>query len=468
MNPPCIVLITMDECRFDALRCYGGMAINTPNTDRLAGQGVRFDAALTASPVCLPARCSLLTGQYPHHNTMSHNSVTHRLDPATPNLFNLVRGAGYGTVMVGKCHFTGIPYGELTYGEPRDCPDIHEHLRSFGMDRLDLCDGKITPFWFWDDYSRAVKASGLYDQIVFPGTPSRSRLFPGPEKWHPDVWVGCTSVERIESYTGDKPLFIWSSFPGPHYPHDPPERYLARVDAAQLPLLHYREGEFDQGDKAQCNAFKRDLDQPKRGGCEGGGQPGGTSTLSNEDWVAIQRHYLANVALLDDWIGNIVAAAEKRFSRDVMVLLTTDHGDMMGAHRLWGKGGCTYEEVLRVPLLVRGPGFAPGQVSRARVSSMDILPTLCHTLGLDQPAGLDSRPLQRSLEDGGHDVLYASVEGILCIDDGRWRLTINRGAGTVELYDREQDPHEYVNRAEDPTAAQARRRLEELAAREAF
>ncbi len=466
--PTCVLLITMDECRFDALSCYGGRAIATPHMDALAASGVRFDRALTPSPVCLPARCALLSGQYPHRTGMISNTVHRLLAPGTPNLFNLAKSAGWTTAMAGKCHFTATPYDRLTYGKPLPGEAIRGYLLSLGMDHLDLCDDKVGTFWFWDEYSTGLKEAGLFDQVAFPGQPSHARIFTGPDEWHPDTWTGRKAVERIEAHGIDLPLLLWVSFPGPHYPHDPPRRYLDRVDESQLPLLRWREGEFDGGDKAHCRSFRRPMeDKHPPVLCEGGGNPGGSSRFTDAEWREIQRHYLANVALIDDAVGGVLAAARGKFGENLDVVLTADHGDMMGAHRLWGKNFCAYEEVLKVPFLAAGPGFVrspnPGGSSDARVSLLDILPTVCRIAGVEAPARCDGRDLGQSLADGGHQMLFSFHAGLLIADDGRWRLSINQIAGTVELYDLENDPCEYVNLAHAAEGEAARIRLERAA-----
>lgn len=458
-----ILLLTMDECRRDALSCYGGPAVATPHMDALAAQGVRFDHAMTPSPVCLPARCALLTGQYPHRTGMISNTVNRLLSPGTPNLFNLAGRAGWKTAMTGKCHFTATPYEKLTYGKPLPGEAIREYLLSLGIGRLELCDGKVTSFWFWDEYSLGLKEAGLFEQVACPGQPSHARIFSGPEEWHPDTWTGRKAVECIRDHTTDDPLLLWVSYPGPHYPHDPTARYLERVDECELPRLTSQEGEFDDGDKAHGPSFRREAGQPAPAWtCEGGGRDGGSSNYDTEDWREIQRHYLANVALIDDSIGEVVAAARKRFGDDLHIVLTADHGDMMGAHRLWGKNFCAYEEVLGVPFLAAGPGFSGG-TSEARISLLDLVPTICGIAGVDVPDRCDGRDLRQSLTDGGHRVLFSFQAGLLIADDGRWRLSINQLAQTVELYDRKTDPGEYHNLADAAEGQAARTQLERAA-----
>lgn len=460
---PDVLLITLDECRADALGCYGGTVVQTPHVDGLAAAGTRFAEAFTASPLCLPSRCSILSGQVPHHHGSYSNFRDRRPDPALPNLYNLLRGSGYRTAHIGKCHYTAAPYSEARAEATLDREPVDAYLRSLGLDHLELCNGKWNSIWFWNDYSRELESAGhlaAYRALAWRMREHHMAFaFPGPEEWHPDAWVGRKSVAWLEQTACiDAPRFLWCSFSGPHYPHDPPAAWLERVDRSRLPLLRLAPGEFDdQAGKIQRQAW----DGSGRIGelAEGASViDGGTRAYTRADWIRIQAHYHANVAFIDHWIGKVLKAAHAS-RREVLVVVTADHGDCMGAHGLWGKNRCAYDEVLRVPLVVAGPGFAVGMTSSTRVGLIDLLPTLCHSAASASPPGRDGRALQDSLVDGGHTMMTASCEDLLIAHDRRWKLVIDRRLGIEELYDREQDPGEYVNVINHPATQEARCRL---------
>jgi arylsulfatase len=462
MTRPHILLITLDECRADALGCYGGRVVATPAIDRLARQGTLFRQAFAPSPLCLPSRYSLITGLYPQRHGAYSNFRRIVLDPASPNLYRTLAASGYRTAHVGKCHYAPVAYGRRP-SDPgyQDWPLARATALGLGVQELHLCEGKqAAPDWP-DDYTAAVQAAGVaeaYDGL-WQATrhTTQSFPFPGPEQWHADVWTAQQAIGVVRRQQRQKPLFLWCSFPGPHYPHDPPARYLERVDHSLLPLLRYTEGEFAAGDKIQGPAY---LGTTFYGLVEGAHRPGGTASLSDADWRVVQSHYFAGIALLDDWIGQLVEAAERTLGDELLVVLSADHGDCMGAHRLWGKNRCAYDEVLRIPLVVRGPGFPAATISDARASLIDLVPTLHGAAGIDAPAAaVDGRPLRGSLADGGHALLLASNETFLAIHDARWKLIIDRASGLSELYDRQQDPGEVVNRIHDPSCQGERQRL---------
>ncbi len=466
MNAPPILLITCDELRFDLLGCYGGGLVPTPHIDALAAAGLAFDAAYAPLPLCLPSRCSLVTGQYPHRHGAYSNFRDRRLDPAQPNLYNLLHGAGYHTAHIGKCHYTAAPYSAARPDATIDREPVREYTLSLGLDHLDLCNGKNNSIWFWNDYSRELEGAGLlkaYRDTVWANQQTgKSFAFPGPLEWHPDRWTARKTVDHIERLDPAQPAFVWCSFPGPHYPHDPTPEYLDRVDASRLPVLRCEKGEFAQRDRVQYDVY-HGIRYGR--GCEGmGGTPGGYAALSEADWRRIQHHYLANIVLLDDAVGRVVAVARQQFGENLVVIFTADHGDCMGAHGLWAKNSCGYEEVLRVPLILQGPGWSTGR-SDTRACLTDILPTCCELAGIEIPPERDGRPVQQSLTDGGHGILSATMDNQMIVHDGRWKLLIDQQLGLVELYDRQADPGEHRNLADDPAAQAERHRLEQAALR---
>lgn len=469
MPRPHLLLITLDECRFDALSCYGGRVVATPRMDALATTGVRFTAAYAPSPLCLPSRTSLITGLYPHRHGAYSNFRTSVIDPAVPNLYRRLAADGYHTAHVGKCHYAPVPYGR-SLADPgmAEWPRARDTALALGIAELHLCELKQPGSAWPDDYSDDVLPTGLHrtyadwQERTFGTT--QSFVFPGDPAWHADAWCAQRALAVLGRHPATTPLFLWCSFPGPHYPHDPPRAFLDRVDHDQLPDLRFTPGEFDGEDKIQGPAFHGTR---RFGLVEGAHHEGGTKSLTEADWRTIQSHYYAGVAHLDDLIGDLLVAARRQLGEEVLIVLTADHGDCMGAHRLWGKNRCAYEEVLRVPLLVQGPGFARGVTSAARVNLIDLFPTFLAQAGMDGDAvaalGLDGRPLGQSLHDGGHAWQLAANEGLLVVHDARWKLIVDQEHELVELYDRQTDPGETRNLAHEPACEQQRTRLQALA-----
>ncbi len=143
-HAPHILIITMDELTKEALSCCGAEAVETPNLDGLAEQSFNFHNAYSPSPVCLPSRCSIATGLYPHNSGCFSNSNSPNrqvsLRPEMPNLYNCLRAEGYTTAHIGKCHYAPVPYGETRPGITLPYDEFREYYISLGMDHLDLQD----------------------------------------------------------------------------------------------------------------------------------------------------------------------------------------------------------------------------------------------------------------------------------------------------------------------------------------
>ncbi|HXI15713.1 MAG TPA: sulfatase-like hydrolase/transferase [Chloroflexota bacterium] len=485
---PAIVLITTDELRKDALSCYGNRAVQTPHLDRLAADGVQFERAYTASPWCLPSRASLITGLYPHNHRAYSNFRDCRLDPARPNLYNVLQSGGYRTAHVGKCHYAPVPYGETSAGRTLPYDAFREYYLSLGIDDLDLQDDKQVSVWFYDDYARELDAAGhleAYRAAVWDRSHAKVFDFPAPAEWHPDAWVGRKAVERVQHHPDGESLFLWASFSGPHFPFDAPAEYLARVDEAEVGMGAFLEGEFDDPGRIHHTSF-----HGPSGGIEGAGSAPGKAckTYSDEYWRRLRRTYFANVALIDDQVGALLAAVEDRFGENVLVLFSTDHGEMLGNHRLWGKNNCGYEDVLNVPLLARYPAGSAGAklhgtTQDACVMLTDVASTCLQAAGMESAMASDGRPLHEQVASGGRTFILAEGEGFLAISDGKTKYVTaqrgsQRGAQPVrgsgveddppaamtryrELLDLESDPGEFCNVIGQPQYAARHLRLAE-------
>lgn len=453
MPCPHIVLITADQLRKDALGCYGGEAVQTPNLDRLAASGDRYDRAYAVSPWCMPSRSSIVTGQFPHTHRAYSNFRDSHLTRDTPNLYSRLRDAGYTTSHVGKCHYAPVPYGETRPDRTLPYDDFRAAYESLGIDRLVLQDDKQVSVWFSDDYSQELAAAGhleAYRAAVWNRDYRKVFPFPGPAEWHPDAWVGRKAAELIDASDPGEPQFLWVSFSGPHFPFDAPDSYLGRVDADRVGTGSWIEGEFDDPGRIHHASYHG----PK--GIEGAGSTGGQGTSAYDDayWRELRTRYYANVALIDDEVGRVLDAIERRFGDDVLVIFTADHGEMLGNHRLWGKNNCGYEDVLNVPLLIRHPRQRPGATIDARVMLIDLLPTCLAAAGEVAP-GAEGRPLAPGVGHDGYRYTLAEGEGFLTVSDGRTKYIVatRDGVRYREAFDLADDPGETRNVIGDPDMA---------------
>ena len=457
---PHILLITCDELRKDALSCYGNRVIHTPNLDALAAAGTRFERAYSNSPWCLPSRCSLVTGLFPHNNGSYSNFRDIPLDAKLPNIYNLLSGAGYHTAHVGKCHYAPVPYSETRPDMTLPYDQFRDYFLSLGMDHLDLQDDKQVSVWFYDDYSKELDAAGYltaYRDATWDRANGKVFAFPGPEAWHPDSWVGRKSAEYLQNFHRDQPLFLWASFSGPHYPFDAPADYFERVDMSQDCRI-FSESEFDDPSRIHSATYHG---RPS-GAIDGlGAAPdGATKNYTDAYWHDLRRSYFANVAQIDDRIGQILSAVEQRFGDDVLIIFTADHGEMLGNHGVWGKNNCAYEDVWNVPLIVKTPGENQAEVSDSKAMLVDIFPTCLAAAGLPTDF-CDGAPLAERVATGGADTVVAEGEGFLAVSDGRYKLVrVAQGDRQhIELIDLEADPYEFVNLANDAAYHAQRARL---------
>ena len=447
---PTILLFTADELNRAALSCYGATSHTTPNLDRLAHTGVCFDRAYTSSPVCLPARCSLATGLFPHQNRSTSNETGRSLELDRPNVFALLRAAGYRTSKHGKCHFIPVPYAYNRREFTREYEHFIHYYRSLGMHHLDLMDDPQVSAWYYDDYAKDLERHGLLSEFrrciwechnqtaEFPIV--GSFRFPGPDHLHPDSWAGERALEYIARYDHDAPAFIWTSFGGPHYPACAPQKYYAAINMDRDRPRRQREGEWNDTTKANA--------KNGAGGHADGDFYAPDGWQGNYDeayWRGWRHAYYASCVQIDDYVGRIIAAAEQRWGDNLLVVFTADHGDMMGDHGFWGK--CLHDQGTRLPLLVRHPdGAAAGQRTGALVQTVDLLPTFLAAAGA-APFPCAGRPLPELVATGGRPFVISEYPNLIMISDGQLKYIHRVREGTVfnELYDLQADPDEFDN-----------------------
>lgn len=447
MKQPAIILITCDELKKDTLSCYGNSAISTVWIDSLLRSGTDYKNCYTSSPWCLPARCSILTGLYPHNSGAYSNFRKCPLDHGIPNLFTLLKEQGYHTSLFGKCHFAPVPYDETKADRTLPYDDFKKYYESLGIDQLVLEDDKQVSVWFYDDYSKEMEQKGLlkaYRDDVWDQTKQKVFPFPGPAQAHPDAWVGRKSVEYIKACSQEnQPQFVWVSFSGPHYPFDAPKEYWDQVDRKNLPPMKYCEGELSGEDRIHHKSYYGggNID-----GC-GMAKEHGCKNYTPEYWENLRVSYHANVKLIDDQVGEILKAVEEVYGDNALIIFTADHGEMLGNHGLWGKHNCGYEEVWHIPLIVRFPGQKERECRQELVNSTDFLPT-CVSFAGGSFMGGDGYSLTDREHLKQRKYTFAEGEGYLAVTDGvhKYIHVQKEGEDYQEFLDLERDPDEFQNR----------------------
>jgi arylsulfatase len=462
VSRPNVLLICTDQQRYDSLGCYGNIHAQTPNVDQLAREGIVFGQCYTPSPVCAPARASLLTGRYPHAHGLWANGVCL---PEDERLFTRdLADAGYDTGMVGKMHLAACFQGRT---EPRH--DDGLRLYDWAHDPSHGSPENAYHRWL------AERHPELYARAIAQGTGRqghREVLWDTmPTEAHYSRFVGDRTIEFLREER-DGPFFMWANFFDPHHPFVAPQEYLDRFDPDALPAPIGPET-LPTKPPIYRDASAKSYAGHARGFVE----------HTPEEIRAIVHAYYAMVALIDDEVGRILGALDELGRReDTLVIFTSDHGEMLGDQGMLLKGPMMFDAAVRVPLVARWPGWIPaGRRSDELVQWHDLGATILNAAGLPpMPRGqaLDLLPLARGDEDAprrgwalceyrdsGHP--YDPPVLTTMLRRGSWKLVVHHGspattrARTGELYDLAADPQERANLWDDPGHGPLRLELQE-------
>jgi arylsulfatase len=438
-NKPNIVLIFPDQHRADSMGCAGNAAMHTPNLDRLAAQGINYRRCYTQSPLCMPARASLVTGQYVHeHGTWANSSFPDRHGPS--HIRN-IRQAGYHTALVGTTHMWVHGRGHTS--------DHLDEMHEWGFDDVHELTGPLATANTGSPYTDYLEQKGLlrthreyiikYVRNAFlaeaePEAPWDLAPCPLPTEDHLDSYTARKAAEWIKDYRGDKPFYLQVLFPGPHDPFDSPQEYrdlyppesnpVGILDRPGVPVPPY------------VRALLRvsALDQ-----------------MTSEDMQKLRSLYYGKISLIDSGIGRVLNALEERgLLDDTWIIYTSDHGEMLGDHGLLHKI-VFYEGAVHVPLIIRPPGGAERRESHALVQHLDVTATLLDIAGAKPLEGSDGHSLlpdvaERSDAHAGRGVAFSEVVGFTMAMTDRHKLAVEaRTQEPLELYDRAEDPREVRN-----------------------
>lgn len=431
-RPLNVLWICADDHAAYVIGAYGNHQVHTPNLDRLAAGGMRFDRAFCSSPVCTAARDSFITGRYPR--TIGVTELSTPLPESERTLAHVLKRAGYDTAAIGKMHFNS----QHNYGF-----DLRQDLG--GYDSMLAKRGKrpipanvaVQPPWkpFKDPARIWLNSDDLPVGLVDADM---------------DATYFVEEANRFLSQKRPKPFFLMVSFYEPHSPYRFPVDYQKRLQPADFvaPAV----GPEDLG---QIPAVFRHLTAADKAG----------STAA----------YYTSVEYLDHKVGDLLAALERSgHARDTLVLYTADHGYLLGQHGRFEKH-CSYEEAIRPPLLLRCPGVTqPGMTTSALVEFVDVFPTVLNLCGVDVPENVQGRSLvpllKGQVKTHRHEVFieYAPNEEA-AVRDERWKLIFERGkrrrrdgydtglplpGRTIRLYDLQTDPNEMHNVAAAPENAE--------------
>ncbi|MDD9908356.1 MAG: choline-sulfatase [Ahrensia sp.] len=432
---PNILVIMADQLAPHFTGAYGHAIAKTPHLDALADRGMRFDAAYCNSPLCAPSRFSFMSGQLISRIAAYDNASEFRA--SVPTFAHYLKALGYRTCLSGKMHFVGP---DQKHGfEDRITTDIYPSDFAWTPD-WEAADERIDK---WYHNMSTVKESGVA-QATFQIDYDDEVAF-AARRWLFDAARGKAQGDAA-------PFGMVASF---IHPHDP---YVARPEWWNL----YSDDEIDMPAPAPPLENQDPLSRRLMDGIEASYTP-----LTSEEVRRARRAYLANVSYFDSKIGELVQTLEETGELDnTVVIVTADHGDMLGERGLWYKMNF-FEHSARVPLVMAGPGVAKGSASHA-CSLVDLLPTFVEIAGGDERLfgePIDGRSLM-PLARGEPDPVDEAI-GEYCAEMAAWPVfMIRRGPlkyvhcdiDPPQLYDLSKDPMETTNVADDPayqTAAAA-------------
>jgi len=454
---PNILYIMTDQQRFDTLGLYGLTPCKTPNMDKLAQSGVRFDRAYTCCSLCSPARASMLTGKYPHsHRMWNNNDMMQWAVRDLPDHIELISQplgrAGYRCGYVGKWH-CGREKVPTTYGfEGMDVPNYgnpyqtEEYKEYLGRTGLEKPERRIT-------IKDCTERQGPIAGETIGDIRSTSTYFLS------EYAIDMMKRFQTDREKGGKPWLIFLSYWLPHHPNTPPTEYAEMYDPKDIelwPNFHDTLEGKPPHHRRFRESFHRAID------------------LDDDTWREIIARSFAQTTFLDAQIGRVLDMLEEMgLADDTAVLFGTDHGDMCGSHgKFHDKGSYMYEEIYHIPQMVRWPGVThAGTVSNEFVLNMDLAPTALEIAGVPVPDDYEARslaPLLRGAPSNWPDDVMAEYFGHRYLFSqrmirwDRYKYVFN-APSFDELYDLQDDPYELKNRIDDPAmvdaAKEGRRRL---------
>ena len=392
-SPPNMLFVLADQLGARWLPMHGNAVVSTPNLERFASQSTLFERATTTAPICTPYRGCLLSGRYPSQTGVLENG--HAFPADAKSLADHLNEAGYATHYIGKWHLSGAPQ-ENRWVPPRNRAGF-QHFLGWESHHVDHYAGLI-----WQD------------------DPDHAQELPGHET---DSLTDLAKHQLEQCAQAEAPFFMMLSFQAPHPPCSPPQLYLDQYADQQL---------LDEPNADPTAWFKHDAWQ------------------ADYDVARFRQLYFGEISHLDAAFGRLLAALRAQdLDERTLVIFTSDHGEMAGAHGLFGKG-VMFEESLHVPLVIRAPNDSTGTRASMPVATIDLMPTLLDYAQAPVEShleGISLRPYIQGHEPASERVVISEHHSF-CATTSRWKLVTDGRALTASgLYDLVDDPYEMTNRA---------------------
>jgi choline-sulfatase len=421
-----ILYLMADQLAAAFLPAYGQRVVQAPEIDRLAEQGAVFDSFYCASPLCAPSRFTMMAGANVSRIGAYDNAADFPSD--VPTFAHYLRAAGYRTALAGKMHFCGPD--QLHGFEERLTTDIYP--ADYGW-TPDWEHPEVRPSWYHNMGS-----------VTEAGTCVRSNQLDFDDEV---TYAARRHIYDLARSDDGRPFCLTVSWTHPHDPYaNLPELFDLYRDE-DIPMPTVRQGDVPLDPHSARLRHVSDMDN---------------YTITDADIRRARRAYFASISYIDRQVGIVMQALrESGLADSTLVLMTADHGDMLGERGLWYKM-TFFENACRIPLIVAGPGIKAGRIA-SNASHLDLLPTLAEIAQDGRPftpaAEIDGKSLLGALSGGaGHDEAIGEYCGegaiapIVMIRRAQWKF-VHTPVDPDQLYDLKADPLEKTNLAADPQHA---------------
>ncbi|MBI3946983.1 MAG: sulfatase-like hydrolase/transferase [Armatimonadetes bacterium] len=467
---PNILLITSDQQHWRTMG-FLNPEVKTPHLDRLAREGSHFPRTYCPNPTCSPTRASMITGKYPsQHGCWSLGT---KLPESEHTVGEDFAAAGYRTALVGKAHFQPLAStAEFPSLESRPImQDLdfwrHFHGPFYGFEHVELARNHTDEPLVGQHYALWMEEKGFTQwRECFRKPTGTAEAQYGrwnlPEEFHYDTWIAERTNALMAQYAGKgEPFLLWASFFDPHPPYIVPEPWDTLYDPRQITVPDVTPGEHDRN-PPHFRLTREEHPDFTPWSESGQSLHGFHSHLrSRERKQSDAAIYYGMISLMDKFIGKILDQVDALgLAEETLVVFSCDHGHFYGQHGLTAKGAFHYEDMIRVPFLVRWPGKVPaGRTSPALQTLVDLPTTLLSACGLPAPrtmVGADQLPVWRGEQESARD--HVVVENrhepttihVKTYVDERYKLTVYYQRDYGELFDLKDDPGEVHNLWSDP------------------
>ncbi|MDF2961718.1 MAG: hypothetical protein K0S39_3453 [Paenibacillus sp.] len=481
MSRPNILLITSDQQHWNTIGAFQS-EVHTPNLDRLVREGTTFTRAYCPNPTCTPTRASIITGMYPsQHGAWTLGT---KLLEDRHTVGEDFSKAGYKTALVGKAHFQPLK-GTDEYPSLESYPILQDldywknnYGPFYGFDHVELARNHTNEAHVGQHYACWMEEKGCTnwrDYYLAPtGTMDKSirHKWPIPEEFHYNTWIAERSNALLEQYKhNDEPFFLWSSFFDPHPDYLAPEPWDTMYDPDKLTIPSVTPGEHDKNPEhfRKTQEENPDFSHLMESGFGIHGYHSHVKLPESERKQIVATYY-GMISLLDKYVGKILDKLDELgLAENTIVVFSTDHGHFFGQHGLQHKGGFHYEDLIKIPFIVRYPGKVPANhTSEAIQSLVDLAPTFLSFAGIDVPhsmTGVDQSQVWLGTKSMARDHAICefrheptTIHQKTYVDE-RYKITVYYNQTYGEIFDLHKDPNELNNLWDEPAAASLKTEL---------